>query len=533
MLTARIASAVPIFVFGAAHVFAQSSVASDDFNAPALDPVWRFVDPVGDCAAGVQGFATPDAQLRIDVAAGPSHNLWFNDNSAPRVLQSANDTDFQLEVKFDSVVERRFQFQGIIVQETVDHFLRFETYHDGTSARILAAEVDAPVRARTRVDVAAAAAPGWIRVQRTGDVWTLSTSVDGIAFVEATTFTYPLAVTEVGIHAGNFFEAGPDTSPEFVALADYFQNGDLPILDEDGPVDTEPPVADAGAPISAHVGETVELDGTSSADDSTAPADLAFSWNLISAPAGSAASLTGADSATPSFVLDAVGDYVAELVVTDLAGLASVPALVTVSSLNQPPVADAGGDAVVLLGGTVLLDGFASSDADDDPLDYEWTLVSTPAGSAAALAGADTAAPSLTPDLEGDYVVQLVVSDSYALSDPVTITVSALDAIDLAIIEVHEAACVVRQASWCSFRRWYFRPIIDWQLRVAAWELRYGYESSARARLQWLLSRTDGCPERGAVDGWWCSGFRIDWITDCALQSAVYDLVTSALNAID
>ena len=468
MLTARIASAVPIFVFGAAHVFAQSSVASDDFNAPALDPVWRFVDPVGDCAAGVQGFATPDAQLRIDVAAGPSHNLWFNDNSAPRVLQSANDTDFQLEVKFDSVVERRFQFQGIIVQETVDHFLRFETYHDGTSARILAAEVDAPVRARTRVDVAAAAAPGWIRVQRTGDVWTLSTSVDGIAFVEATTFTYPLAVTEVGIHAGNFFEAGPDTSPEFVALADYFQNGDLPILDEDGPVDTEPPVADAGAPISAHVGETVELDGTSSADDSTAPADLAFSWNLISAPAGS-----------------------------------------------------------------VWLDGFASADADDDPRDYEGPRASTPSGCAAALAGADTAAPSLTPDLEGDYVVQLVVSDSYALSDPVTITVSALDAIDLAIIEVHEAACVVRQASWCSFRRWYFRPIIDWQLRVAAWELRYGYESSARARLQWLLSRTDGCPERGAVDGWWCSGFRIDWITDCALQSAVYDLVTSALNAID
>ncbi|MEM9378911.1 MAG: Ig-like domain-containing protein [Planctomycetota bacterium] len=534
MPTARLAVAVPIFVLGAAHAFAQSSVVSDDFNAPTLDPVWRFVDPFGDCSAGLQGFGTSDAQLRIDVPGPQSHDLWFTENAAPRILQSAGDTDLLLEVKFDSTPEQRFQFQGIIVQETVDRFLRFEVLHDGTSARIFAAEVEAPVFARARANVAVTDAPRWIRVERAGDVWTMRTSVDGTTFTEAVSFTYALTVTEVGIHAGNFNAAGAFTAPEFVALADYFQNGELPILQEDGPVDTEPPIADAGPSISAHVGDVVQLDGTSSADDMTAPQDLAFAWNLAQSPPGSAAVLAGADTATPSFELDAVGDYVAELVVTDLAGLASAPVQVTISSLNQPPVADAGGDAVVLLGGPVLLDGFGSTDPDDDALQYEWTLLSAPAGSTAALAGASTAAPSLTPDIEGDYLVQLVVSDSFAFSEPANVTVSALGAVDIAIVEIHAASCTVRQSSRSSFRRWFYRPILDWQLRVAAWELRYGYDCTARARLQFILSRLDGCPERGAVDGWsWSSGYRVDWITDCSLQHVVYDLVTNALDVID
>ncbi len=42
---------------------------------------------------------------------------------------------------------------------------------------------------------------------------------------------------------------------------------------------------------------------------------------------------------------------------------------------------------------------------------YTWTLVSAPQGSAAELSGADTPAPTLTPDKPGTYVIEAVVTD--------------------------------------------------------------------------------------------------------------------------
>jgi hypothetical protein len=48
-------------------------------------------------------------------------------------------------------------------------------------------------------------------------------------------------------------------------------------------------------------------------------------------------------AATPSFLPDAHGSYVIQLVVTDQGGLSSAPSLVTVGE-NSPPSADAGTD---------------------------------------------------------------------------------------------------------------------------------------------------------------------------------------------
>ncbi|MEM6672462.1 MAG: DUF1349 domain-containing protein [Planctomycetota bacterium] len=532
MLTVQSLSAGSLALLCAAPAFAQSGVVSDDFNTPTVDPIWRYVDPQSDTISSIEGFATTDARLKIEVPGGQSHNLWRNQNFAPRLLQSANNTDFELEVRFESEVQERFQFQGIIVQESFNHFLRFEAYHDGSSVQLFAARVNDPSSASSLYLASAATTPGWLRVKRTGDDWTFSTSTDGVNFDEAVQFTYVLGVTEVGIHAGNHDAAGSNTSPAFVALADYFENRDAPLVSEDGPMDTEPPVADAGLSVSAHVGETVQLDGSASSDDVTRPEDLVYSWQLIEQPAGSAAALSGADTATPSLTLDAVGDYVAELLVTDEVGLQSERAQVTVSSLNQPPVADAGGDVVVLLGGTALLDGFGSSDPDNDALGYAWQILSAPPGSVAALVGADTAAPSLTPDVEGDYTIELVVTDSFAFSAPATVTVSGLDAIQAAVMDVRDAAAIIRSSSFSSFRRWYFRLILRWHLRVAACELRYGYVSSARCRLRAVLRRLDGCAERGSVDSW-SSGYRLDWVKRCSVQNEVYPLISGALAAIE
>ena len=76
-------------------------------------------------------------------------------------------------------------------------------------------------------------------------------------------------------------------------------------------------------------------------------------------------------------------------------------------------------------GTVVTLNGSASSDANGDQLTYSWTLTSRPAGSAAVLAGATTAAPAFTADLAGTYVASLIVNDGTVNSAPATVTVTA------------------------------------------------------------------------------------------------------------
>jgi len=91
---------------------------------------------------------------------------------------------------------------------------------------------------------------------------------------------------------------------------------------------------------------------------------------------------------------------------------------------DDRPEADAGDDQTVATGETVFLDGSASSDPNDDPLTYGWTLIEKPEGSTASLTDADTATPSFVADLDGEYEVMLVVSDGI-LSDDDTVEITA------------------------------------------------------------------------------------------------------------
>ena len=55
----------------------------------------------------------------------------------------------------------------------------------------------------------------------------------------------------------------------------------------------------------------------------------------------------------------------------------------------------------------------------------QWTLVSKPAGSSAVLVGDSTPNPAFVADVNGDYVVQLVVNNGETDSDPVSVTFTA------------------------------------------------------------------------------------------------------------
>jgi K319L-like, PKD domain/PKD domain/Calx-beta domain len=181
------------------------------------------------------------------------------------------------------------------------------------------------------------------------------------------------------------------------------------------------PVADAGPDQTVVAGQLVDLNGLASSDaDGDA---LSFAWSFASRPPGSTAVLLDAMSATPRFTADRPGAYVAQLVVND-GSLSSALDTVTISTINSAPLADAGPDqAEVTLGALVVLDGSASSDADGQPLTYAWSLLSKPAGSRAALAGDTDVAPTFTPDVVGDYVVQLIVNDGLLDSAPDTVRV--------------------------------------------------------------------------------------------------------------
>ena len=97
---------------------------------------------------------------------------------------------------------------------------------------------------------------------------------------------------------------------------------------------------------------------------------------------------------------------------------------------NTAPVADAGADQKGKINTAIFLDGAASSDADSDTLTYSWTVTSAPTASTATLSDADTASPTLIPDVGGQYIVSLIVNDGTddSGSDSVTITAGVLAA---------------------------------------------------------------------------------------------------------
>ncbi len=185
------------------------------------------------------------------------------------------------------------------------------------------------------------------------------------------------------------------------------------------------PVARAGDDRPVAPGDTVSLDGAGSTDADADP--LTYSWSLLSVPEGSTASLVDATLPAPTFVADLVGTYVAQLIVNDGTGNSAPDTVaITAHQANRAPVASAGADQQVNAGVTVQLNGSESSDADADPLTYEWTIVAQPEGSSASLNDATSIGPQFVPDQPGDYVFSLIVSDGRASSAADTVKVTAV-----------------------------------------------------------------------------------------------------------
>jgi hypothetical protein len=96
---------------------------------------------------------------------------------------------------------------------------------------------------------------------------------------------------------------------------------------------------------------------------------------------------------------------------------------------NSAPTAEAGDNQNVETGNQVNLNGSESSDPDGDALTYLWQLTSIPDGSTASLSSNTVQQPSFTTDLDGTYILSLVVNDGIedSNSDTVLVTVTGND----------------------------------------------------------------------------------------------------------
>jgi PKD repeat protein len=173
------------------------------------------------------------------------------------------------------------------------------------------------------------------------------------------------------------------------------------------------PIAVAkAAKTTATVGDLVELDGSRSSDPEGLP--LSFHWDFLEVPVGSSASLNSRTLRKPSFYADMAGKYVIALTVDNnywvsdqvevtLNVVACQPIIESLGALPETPEA----------GTLVQVAAIISEECGEQPpYEYKWAFSSLPAGSGATFNDAAVVAPSFLPDVDGDYVVTLVVIDA-------------------------------------------------------------------------------------------------------------------------
>jgi len=144
----------------------------------------------------------------------------------------------------------------------------------------------------------------------------------------------------------------------------------------------------------------VTLDASGTSDKDT---PITYSWELVSAPAGSALTTSDMNTSTsqkPTFIPDVAGTYTFSMTAYDSYGESGAPVslAVTISarSTNHTPTADAGSsqstsgsttctalsygtngyDCGSCSDATFTLDGTGSKDTDGDSLTYAWTVTS-------------------------------------------------------------------------------------------------------------------------------------------------------------
>jgi hypothetical protein len=285
-----------------------------------------------------------------------------------------------------------------------------------------------------------------------------------------------------------------------------------------------PPVAEAGLDQAIIVVPSpVELDGSASYDyDGDG---ITYLWAITEKPMGSAAELPDPTLPKPTFVADVRGEYKIRLVVTDEFD-ASGEDTVTISFTNVKPVAYAGGNQAVEVETTVTLDGSGSTDANNDPLAYQWSIVSKPIGSTATLSIDNLPQTSFTADKLGSYVISLVVNDGFVSSDSSNGTVTATLPHEMLDILSHLIEAINGLMAG-DFKNPNMKNTLTNKINAVLQLFDQGLYNDAYDKLvNDILQKADGCATIGSPD-------KNDWIINCGAQGQVYPLVIQAISLLN
>lgn len=171
------------------------------------------------------------------------------------------------------------------------------------------------------------------------------------------------------------------------------------------------------------VGSVVTVGVPAVSDACVANASFSYAWSVATRPTGSTAILATPAAASSAFTPDVPGSYVLQLVVADNGGFTSAPARLTLTAGRcgtLPPTLGAVGSSIASpnIGDAVsfsapLIDNNSSCAAGlTQPYAWQWSLLSAPAGSHAALSSSSDAAPALVPDAVGAYQLSVTATDA-------------------------------------------------------------------------------------------------------------------------
>lgn len=244
--------------FTTSNCASGNSSNSDQFDGVVLNTaLWSQVNPLNDAA-----FSSNGSELVISVPSGLSHDPWSgNGNAAPRLMQTISDNDFEVVAKFDSPVVYTSQNEGLIVEQDAANFLRFEVYYSG-GVRLFAGSFFGNQPTVFLNSPISTTWPVWLKVNRTGNVWTFSWSQNGTNFNKAIAVSKSMTVTKIGPFAANCCAS---TSPAFSSRVDFFLISNTAVP--------------AASPLSDNFDRTT----------------LGSGWTFVSPRGDSAVSLTGAE----------------------------------------------------------------------------------------------------------------------------------------------------------------------------------------------------------------------------------------------
>ncbi len=157
---------------------------------------------------------------------------------------------------------------------------------------------------------------------------------------------------------------------------------------------------------------------------------------------------TTSSATDPTHVFTELGTYVTILRVTDEAGATSASGvqIAVTEPADKPPMVVAAivaGECAIPNVTRVELDASLSTDPEDRPLTYRWTMMFAPLASTVSFNNANVANPSFVPDAEGVYLVRVAISDGVNIAGSELLAIVATRATNISIVSGNQQSAAV------------------------------------------------------------------------------------------